>query len=240
MSYEYDEELPMELQDLFQEGSETLEGHIREVEALDEGVVSERILNPEAQEAIEAMELPKNPELVGDPQEAMEHWHRQTEDMSCAVASQCFVAEQLLDTEMDETKMIEYAEQHGWYENGTYPEDVGKLLEAMGLDVERHFEGSMEEIEQTLESGGKVMVSVNNAVLQQPFLANFPGFDANHVVEVIGIDKSDPTGIKVILNDPGVENGGGIVHELSTFQSAWATGGNFITTAYRPTAERSV
>lgn len=86
MSYEYDEELPMELQDLFQEGSETLEGHIREVEALGEGVVSERILNPEAQEAIEAMELPKNPELVGDPQEAMEHWHRQTEDMSCAVA----------------------------------------------------------------------------------------------------------------------------------------------------------
>ena len=210
MSYEYDEDIPMELQDLFQEGSEDLGGHVREVEALDEGVVSERILNPEAQEAIEAMELPKNPEIIGEPQEAMEHWHRQTEDMSCAVASQCFVAEELLDTEMDETRMIEYAEQHGWYENGTYPEDVGKLLEAMGLDVERHFEGSMEEIEQTLESGGKVM------------------------------DKSDPAHIKVILNDPGVENGGGIVHELSTFQSAWATGGNFITTAYRPTAERSV
>ena len=58
MSYEYDEDIPMELQDLFQEGSEDLGGHVREVEALDEGVVSERILNPEAQEAIEAMRRP--------------------------------------------------------------------------------------------------------------------------------------------------------------------------------------
>jgi hypothetical protein len=233
MGYEFDDELEdlEEIEDnteLFHDGIEQIsDGMLCETKELDNGVVSERIMGSESHEAEEM------PEVIGEPKEDMEHWHLQSEDMSCAVACQEFVADELLNEDISEKKMIEYAEQQGWYEKGTNPEDVGKLLESMGLDVERQFNGKLEDIEQTLESGGKVMVSVNNHTLKDPNLSEIAGLGANHVVEVIGIDRRDPNNVKVILNDPGVENGRGIEHSVSDFEKAWETGGCYMVSAYK-------
>jgi hypothetical protein len=176
-------------------------------------------------------------EIIGEPKEDMEHWHQQSEDMSCAVACQEFVAEELLDTDLSERKMIDYAEQCGWYENGTFKEDVGKLLVSMGLVVEPHFSGRLEDIQDTLENGGKVMAFVNNVALKDPNLTNLAGLGANHVVEVIGIDRSDPENVRVILNDPGVKNGCGIEHSEEIFEKAWETGNCYWVSAHNRSFE---
>jgi hypothetical protein len=230
MGYEFEDEAE-EIEDnkeLFPFGIEQVsEGIIRETKELGNGVVSERI------KSAEFPEIKESPEIIGEPKEDMKYWHLQSEDMSCAVACQEFVAEDLLNTNLSEEKMIDYAEQRGWYENGTNPEDVGKLLESMGLTVEHQNSCTLEDIEETLESGGKVMVSVNNQALKDPNLSEIAGLGANHMVEVIGIDRRDANNVKVILNDPGVKNGSGIEHSVSTFENAWETGGCYMVSAYK-------
>ena len=101
----------------------------------------------------------------------------------------------------------------------------------MGLEVERQNGVTLAELAEMLDNGEKVIVGVNNMVLANPAMANLPGMSANHAVQVIGIDGTDPDNIQIILNDPGVENGQGIRHDLSTFMTAWSTSGNYTVSA---------
>lgn len=233
MGWEYDdemdemEELPKSPEQL--ESQELEPGWFSETEELEPGVVSERIGHREIAESAEP-----NSDIIGEPEEDAELWHLQQEEMSCAVVAQEFVAESLLDQEFSEEKMVEFAQQQGWYENGTSPEDAGKLLEAMGLIVEREYDASLEDLEQVLESGGKAMVSVHNAVLESPELSMLPWLSANHMIEVTGIDRRDPEHVKVIVNDSGVADGAGKAHEWKDFEKAWETGGRYMVSAYKP------
>ena len=51
-----------------------------------------------------------------------------------------------------------------------------------------------------------------------------PSSGANHAVEVIGIDYSDPDHPMVILNDSGSPNGKGEMVPLGDFMDAWKDG----------------
>jgi len=166
--------------------------------------------------------------IIGDLEDA-EHWHPQSENYSCAVVCQEFVAEQLLDQDFSETQMIEYAEKQGWYESteGTCPSDVGNLLEMLGLEVERSYNMTINDLIQALAEDEKIICGVNNAILAEPLFAELPGISANHAVQVIGIDYTDPNNPQVILNDPGIPNGQGIRHNLDIFMKAWETSGCF-------------
>lgn len=190
-------------------------------EILEEGVIRERLgVGREIAEWDEPEET-----VIGNPEEADDHWHLQSEMNSCAIACQEFVAEQLLDREFSEQEMIEYAKVRDWYDpaEGTTITDIGKLLEAVGLRVERSENLTMADLAMSLAEGEKVICGVNNMILQEPSLAELPGISANHAVEVIGIDYSDAENPQVILNDPGVENGRGIRHDLDVFMDAWET-----------------
>lgn len=190
---------------------------------LEPGVMLEHVgLSPKTAELRDSAELG-----AGTPEKDAEHWHRQTERNSCAIACQEFVAEQLLERDFSEQKMIEYATKKGWYdpEAGTTANDVGKLLESLGLNVERAFHLTLHDLAQELDSGSKLICGVNNMILARPELADIPGNMANHAVEVIGIEKS-PSDTWVILNDPGIEGGRGVHIRSSTFLKAWAPGNN--------------
>ncbi len=170
-----------------------------------------------------------NTELgAGSPEKDAEHWHFQSEANSCAVACQEFVAEQLLQEDFSEQKMLDYAKEKGWYDSevGTTGRDMGKLLESMGLEVERCFDLSLADLARELDAGAKPICGVNNMILAKPEIAAIPGQLANHAVEVIGIEQT-AEGTRVILNDPGVEGGGGRAVSASTFLKAWQTGGNY-------------
>jgi len=181
-------------------------------------------------EAENGMEKSAEQEKVfGNPEKDMENWHFQSEENSCVVSCQEFVAEQLLGGDFSEQKMIEYAGKRGWYDpgEGTSAGDTGKLLEEMGLQVERRYQTTLEQAIRELETGAKVICGVNNMVLDRPALANRPDVSGNHVVQMIGIDYSDPKQSYVILNDPGVLNGRGRMVRLDTFMKAWKTAGNY-------------
>lgn len=55
----------------------------------------------------------------------------------------------------------------------------------------------------------------------------------NHVVEVIGIDYSNPDDVQVILNDTGVPDGKGKHISADTFAKSWNTSNRFMVTAWK-------
>ena len=211
--------------------SPELSQELTSAEYLEDGVIREKLgVDPEIAEWDGPEEA-----VIGNPEEADDHWHLQSERNSCAVACQEFVAEQLLEREFSEQELIDYAKARDWYDpaSGTSITDIGKLLEAVGLRVERSEHLTVSDLAMSLAEGEKVICGVNNMILQEPALADLPGINANHAVEVIGIDYSDPGNPKVILNDPGVENGRGIRHTLDVFMDAWKTSVHFAVIASR-------
>lgn len=223
MNYEsfFDQESVSESQELW-----------KGVKEIEPGLTLER----SEQAALSLSELAEGADLIaGSPESDMENWHRQTEQNSCAVCCQEFVAEQLLDREFSEQEMIQYATEQGWYnpETGTTLNDVGKLLETLGLEVERESGLTLSNLVTELESGHKLICGVNNMILENPAFADLPGIKANHAVQVIGIDYSNPEDVRVILNDSGTANGMGRNVSADTFVKAWNTSGNFAVSAWK-------
>lgn len=198
--------------------------------SLEAGVFLERAEQASLSETMTASDL-----VAGTPETDLENWHMQTETNSCAICCQEFVAEQLLDQEFSEEEMTKFATEQGWYnpETGTTISDVGKLLETVGLEVEREYNQTLSDVFGELENGHKVIVGVNNMILDNPEFAELPGYRANHAVEVIGVDYSNPEGVQVILNDSGVPDGKGRMVSAETFAKAWDTSQRFMVTAWK-------
>lgn len=194
------------------------------------------ILECSTQAVLSASELAEGAECIaGNPETDMKNWHAQMENNSCAVCCQEFVAEQLLNQEFSEQSMCQYAAERGWYhpEIGTTVSDVGKLLEALGLEVKRESGLTLPALVDELESGHKLICGVNNMILENPGFAGLPGLSANHAVQVIGIDYSNLKDVRVILNDSGSFNGMGRNVSADTFVKAWNTSGNFAVSAWK-------
>lgn len=200
------------------------------VQDLERGVTLER--HELGQTDIESAEVA---EIIGNPEKDMENWHPQAEHNSCAIACQEFVAEQLLQEDFSEKDMIRFAKEQGWYtsETGTPLGHVGDILEALGLETSRESGQTLSDLAEDLQQGRKIICAVNNMILENSDYAELPGLKANHAIEVIGIDASRPNDMKVILNDPGVENGCGRQVSVDTFLKAWGTGRNFAVTAWK-------
>lgn len=183
----------------------------------------------------ENSELAESAESIGNPEKDMENWHPQTEQNSCAIACQEFVAEQLLQKDLSEEDMIRFAKEQGWYtsEAGTPQGHVGDILEALGLETSRESGQTLSDLAEDLRYGRKVICAVNNMILEDADYAEIPGLKANHAVEVIGIDVSGPGEAQVILNDSGVENGQGWRVSAEAFVKAWNTSRNFAVTAWK-------
>ena len=112
--------------------------------------------------------------------------------------------------------------------HGTQLEDVGKLLEAHGLHVNRVHDANVFNLATELAQGHKVIVGLDsgelwhqNSVLES--IADRLGIgSADHAVIVSGIDTSDPNHVKVIITDPGT---GDVAKQypLGEFLNAWHT-----------------
>lgn len=175
--------------------------------------------------------------IIGDPAHAMEAFYPQDANYSCAVVSQGFVIQQLTGQELSEDYLSGMAYANQWYApgGGTYDHNIGNILLEHGLTVSRTYDNSLDDIANILDNGGGVIVTVDSLALHSsthdaPFA---PGIDtSDHAIQVIGIDNSDPDNIMVIVNDPGIQNGGGAMIHIDTFMNAWDAGNNFIVSAY--------
>lgn len=182
--------------------------------------------------------------IIGEPSD-IQNWHQQGYSNTCAIASQEFILDELTGQDVSEEQLMQIAYDNGWYNpdsngGGTPLAHMGNLLEAFGIPVERHSQGAtFDTLTEKLAQGEKVIVALDadeiwtpgqdgwqDDVLQdQP---GMPGQDANHAVQVVGIDYSDPNNPKVILNDPGCPDGQGKMVSQSEFMGAWEDSGNFM------------
>jgi hypothetical protein len=173
-------------------------------------------------------------DLVGEPAAEMENWHQQANPDTCAVVSQEFILESLTGREFSEAQLQQEAWRMGAYTpgGGTPLECMGDLLEAHGIGVEREYGATLDELSAKLNEGSKVMVALDSHEIWTPGqdyvtdelltdCVGLPGQQADHAVEVIGIDHSDPNHPMVILNDPGHPQGGGLMVPADEFVNAW-------------------
>ncbi len=166
--------------------------------------------------------------IVGDPRSSMDVWEYQGQTNRCALYSQKFVIEELTGKEIDMEQFADYAEAHGWFTEdvGTPRLSVGKMLEVYGVEHEVGFHKEISDIEACLQNGGKVIVGVDAYEIWSQADNNIfaPDSGANHAVQVIGIDRSNPATPMVILNDSGSESGRGSMIPEDVFVKAWEDG----------------
>lgn len=173
----------------------------------------------------------------------MEHWHEQTYDDTCGIVAQEYILDdigQAYGIDFSEDELRDTAAAAGWYtpDGGTPMMQVGNLLEAYGIGVEKSINASLDDIDQQLEAGHKVLVAVDadeiwnpNDIDDDDLIANLqgmPGQSPNHTVQVIGIDNSDSNNPMVILNDPGTPDGKGLTVPADDFLNAWSDSNNFM------------
>lgn len=183
---------------------------------------------------------------IGPPVEgAAEHWHEQERGDTCAVVSQEFILDDFTGIDHSEAELQQIAEANGWYTpgGGTAPDDVGKILEYHGIPVEQQNGATLSQLEQALTERDGVIVGVDSSEMWSPGfdpdepLDNYPGVPgqgADHAVQVIGLDYSDPARPTAVLNDPGVPDGQATEVPLNAFLEAWEDTGYYLVTAHRP------
>ncbi len=156
----------------------------------------------------------------------------QKAEASCALDIEQEVLKHL-GFDVDSTALENLAVQQGWYdpEEGTLSENVGMILEAHGVEVERRWDWTLTELLDALESGEEVIVALDAEEVRNP--QRGPGgaplekIDQGHAVWVASIDLDDNGNISLVLKDPGNPKGSDLNANVSDFLNAWADFGNF-------------
>ncbi len=168
--------------------------------------------------------------VAGTPAEDMEHWEYQGQTGRCAIYAQKFAIEAITGREIPIEELVAVAEENGWFvpgENeGTVSLNMDKLVEYYGVENEMSFNNDIESLEEALNDGHKVIVSVDSGQIWKGEENDIfsPETTADHAVEVIGIDRTDPENPMVVLNDSGTPNGRGELVPLEVFENAWSAG----------------
>ncbi len=174
--------------------------------------------------------------VSGYPEKAIEYWECQGATNRCAIYAQRFVIEEITGVRPDIEDLCDYGEQQGWFteEGGTKYRGLNQLLEVYGIENEAREGWTITEIEQALQNGDKVIVTVDADEYWHGENDSLygPSDGTNHAVEVIGIDRSDPEHPMVILNDSGIRTGKGEMIPMDTFLGAWYDGNNYAIVAH--------
>lgn len=140
---------------------------------------------------------------------------------TCAIKSQQLIMQDF-GIHFTEDQLRNEALMYGWYNGGTAPEDVGKLLELHGIPVSQYENANIFNLVNELAQGHKVIVGVDSGELWEDNIFDkiFEDNAADHALIVSGVDTSDPNNVKVILTDPGTGN---LLKEYSMedFVDAW-------------------
>lgn len=168
-------------------------------------------------------------------------WHQQHHDDTCAIVSQEFILESLTGHNFSENELMQEAYHNGWYipGGGTPLAHVGDLIEAHGIAIDRGQGYTIHDLESKLEHGEKVIVGVNGNDIWNPHTPSFfetllsdipfmPGQHADHAVQVVSFDRSNPDNPIVVLNDSGTPDGAGERVSLAVFERAWSTSDHFM------------
>lgn len=158
--------------------------------------------------------------------ETSEYIHQNYPD-TCAVQCQHLVLNEF-GIPATEDQLVREATTRGIYHpgSGTSPADVGKLLEAHGLEIHRYSHANQFNLANELAQGHKVIVGVESGKLwhdhpvRDDIASHLHIGHADHAVIVCGIDTTDPDHVKVLITDPGT---GDVAkaYPLEQFLDAW-------------------
>lgn len=168
--------------------------------------------------------------VAGDPASDMQYWEFQGQTGRCALYAQKFAIEEALGREIPIEELVAVAEEHGWFNDanggGTTTLNMDKLLEYYGVDHQMSFDNDIDSLEKELKDGKNVIVGVDSGQIWYGDENNIfsPETNADHAVQVIGIDRTDPGNPMVVLNDSGTPNGCGELVPLDIFENAWKAG----------------
>lgn len=158
--------------------------------------------------------------IVGD---AVNPYQQQYAD-TCAVKSQQLILNEF-GIDVTEDQLASIALENGWFNGGTAPEHVGKLIAQAGIPVTLRDNANVYDLAEQLANGHKIIVGVDSSELYNGGIWEwikelFTGPQADHALIVAGIDNSDPSNPLVILTDPGT---GDVCkpYPLDRFMDAW-------------------
>ena len=155
---------------------------------------------------------------------------RQIYPDTCAIKSQQLILKDF-GIDITEDQLRDEAMAYGWYNGGTPPEYVGKLLELHGVPVSQYDNANIFNLVNELAQGHKVIVGVDSGELWHDNLFDkfFEDNKADHALIVSGVDTSDPNNVKVIVTDPGTGN---LLKEypMDEFVDAWKDSNCFMMT----------
>lgn len=156
---------------------------------------------------------------------------------TCAIKSQQLILEDF-GIHFTEDQLRNEAMMYGWYNGGTSPEDVGKLLELHGIPVSQYENANIFNLVNELAQGHKVIVGVDSGELWSDNIFDkiFEDNAADHALIVSGVDTSDPNNVKVIVTDSGTGN---LLKEYSMeeFVDAWEDSNCFMMATNDPVPE---
>lgn len=164
--------------------------------------------------------------ISGDPTSSMEHWEYQGDTNRCALYSQMFIIEEFTGQDIDIDEFAQMATDNGWFGvegSGTALLNINRMLDTYGIENEMTFHNDINDLENCLNNGGRVIVAIDADEIWYGDGEDYfsPNSRANHAVEVIGVDRTDPEHPMVILNDSGTPNGRGEMVPLEDFIDAW-------------------
>jgi len=160
---------------------------------------------------------------IGDPDGS--GFIHQTTDQTCAVVSQQMILKEY-GIDISEAQLVIDAKDNDWLNQGTKPEDSGKLLELHGVPT--HHGTGIENMASELVQGHKVIVGVDsdeiwhNSIFDDLFDR---GNGADHAIVVKGFKENELGEPVVVVNDPGKPNGAGVEYPIDQFEDAFEDGG---------------
>ncbi|MGE5409566.1 MAG: C39 family peptidase [Clostridiales bacterium] len=184
------------------------------------------------------MNIITNNEIIGaELPEIISEDIRQNYNDTCAIKSQQIILERF-GLDISEEQLMQDAERMNIYspgQGGTYPEDIGKLLEIHGVPCTQHYNATVFDLTAALAKGESIIIGVDsNELWNNASNDQIEGEKADHALIVAGIDTSDPKNVEVILTDPG-SGEVGARYPIEKFLDAWHDSGNYMVSTDSPT-----
>lgn len=159
---------------------------------------------------------------------------QQMYDDSCAIKSQQLILNSM-GIDVSENQLRIEAYQNGWYYpgKGTPMENVGDLIEAHGIQVERKTGGTIDDLRTETSHGHNVIVGLDSGELwdngvDETFEDIIRGPEADHALLVSGFAINPLTGNEyILLTDPGT---GELFadYPVDMFEDAWDDSNNYM------------
>ncbi|MBD3884718.1 hypothetical protein IFO70_23560 [Phormidium tenue FACHB-886] len=176
----------------------------------------------------------------GDPLTDQYYWRQQSGQASCAVVAQISVYQSLTGNYISEQTACNYAQSQGWFnpQTGTLPNNVGKILNTLGISTTQSYNATLYNIAVALSEGDKPIVGVDANEIWNPKRDQYGNAveqtNAGHAVWVTGIDRRSDGSYNVILNDSGISYGRSEVVSYRDFYNAWSDYNCFVSIADNP------